>query len=217
MKTLVIGANRGIGLELAKQLKARGDDVIAACRKTSAELDALGVPVHEGAEITDPAAMASLAKSVGELEQLVVVSGILKRTSLDGLDLEVVKEQLFVNAVGPLCTVKAFEDNMARGSTIGLLTSRMGSMADNTSGGGYGYRMSKAALNMAGVSLAHDLKDREISVVLLHPGWVQTDMTGGTGHLTAEESAAGLIARLDEQTMENTGRFVHQSGEVLQW
>ncbi len=93
----------------------------------------------------------------------------------------------------------------------------MGSIADNGSGGAYGYRMSKAALNAAGASLALDLKDREIAVSLLHPGYVRTDMTGNSGHIDAAESASLLIARIDEMSMANSGQFVHASGEVLPW
>ena len=102
-------------------------------------------------------------------------------------------------------------------SKVAIVTSRMGSIADNTSGGAYAYRMSKAAVNAAGMSLAHELKPRGISVVLLHPGYVRTGMTGGNGHVDTDQAAAGLIARIDEQTLENTGRFVHASGELLDW
>jgi NAD(P)-dependent dehydrogenase (short-subunit alcohol dehydrogenase family) len=90
-------------------------------------------------------------------------------------------------------------------------------MGDNGSGGYYGYRMSKAALNAAGVSLAHDLKPRGIAVVILHPGAVRTDMTRGHGMIDADESVRGLLRRIDELTLESTGRFLHQNGEVLPW
>lgn len=93
----------------------------------------------------------------------------------------------------------------------------MGSIGDNSSGGQYGYRMSKAALNAAGVSLAHDLKPRGIAVVILHPGAVRTGMTGGRGMIEAEESARGLLKRIDELRIETTGRFLHQNGDVLPW
>ncbi len=93
----------------------------------------------------------------------------------------------------------------------------MGSIEDNTSGGSYGYRMSKAALNMAGVSLSHDLKSRKISVALIHPGFVKTDMTGGNGHIEASESAAGILSRIDGLNLESSGSFWHQNGEKLPW
>ena len=97
------------------------------------------------------------------------------------------------------------------------MTSRMGSIEDNTSGGSYGYRMSKAAVNMAGASLAHDLRERSIAVALLHPGYVMTDMTGGKGLVSAAQSAAGLIQRMDELTLETSGGFWHAQGERLPW
>jgi NAD(P)-dependent dehydrogenase (short-subunit alcohol dehydrogenase family) len=106
---------------------------------------------------------------------------------------------------------------MKSGGKIGILSSRVGSMADNTSGGNYGYRMSKAAVNMAGVNLAHDLKPLGVAVFLLHPGFVQTEMTGGRGHIGPDESARGLIARLDALGMDESGTFWHADGSQLPW
>jgi NAD(P)-dependent dehydrogenase (short-subunit alcohol dehydrogenase family) len=93
----------------------------------------------------------------------------------------------------------------------------MGSIADNSSGGYYGYRMSKAALNAAGMSLAQDLRSRGIAVLILHPGFVRTQMTAGHGAIAPAESARGLVDRIDELTLENTGRFLHMNGEALPW
>ncbi|MEM6730540.1 MAG: SDR family oxidoreductase [Myxococcota bacterium] len=217
---VVIGANRGIGLEVVRQLAARGDSVVAACRTTSPELDATsGVTVVTGVDVSKRASLDTLRIKVESdgVDQLWVVAGILRRVSLEDLDLETIRTQFEVNAIGPLQAVAALLPALREGSQVGLLTSRMGSIADNTSGGSYGYRMSKAALNMAGRSLAHDLRPRGISVTLLHPGFVRTDMTGGAGHIDAHESAAGLIKRLDESSMESTGSFYHQSGERLPW
>jgi NAD(P)-dependent dehydrogenase (short-subunit alcohol dehydrogenase family) len=100
---------------------------------------------------------------------------------------------------------------------VAIVTSRMGSIEDNTSGGRYGYRMSKCAVNMAGRSLAHDLKDAGVAVAILHPGFVRTDMTGHQGLVDPPESAAGLIARIDELTLETSGGFWHANGERLPW
>ncbi|REJ74493.1 MAG: SDR family NAD(P)-dependent oxidoreductase [Acidobacteria bacterium] len=217
---LVLGSNRGIGLELVRQLAARGDSVTAVCRSSSERLEAIsGVAVRSGVDVTDRAALEGLAADLGAeaLDLLVVVAGVLERVTLDRLDVDAIRRQFEINALGPLLAVSALRRCVRGGGKIGLVTSRMGSIADNDSGGSYGYRMSKAALNMAGRSLAHDLADREIAVVLLHPGWVRTDMTGGSGLIDVDESAAGLIARLDELSMETTGTFVHQSGEPLPW
>lgn len=217
---LIIGANRGIGLELSRQMAARGDRVIATCRRSSAELEALqGVEVRTGVDVTAPASIAALADELGAdaLDLLVVGAGILKGVDLEGFDADVVREQFEVNALGALTTTIGLLPCLKDGSKIGLLTSRMGSLADNTSGGSYGYRMSKAALNMAGRSLSLDLRPRGIAVAILHPGWVKTDMTHGQGLIDAATSAGGLIQRLDELTIETSGTFVHESGELLPW
>src|SRR5690606_18896752 len=108
-------------------------------------------------------------------------------------------------------------DNLHSGSKLACITSRMGSMGDNTSGGYYGYRMSKAALNAACVSLAHDLKPRGIAVIVLHPGYVQTRMVGFSDDIPPDQAAANLVKRIDELTLENTGVFLHANGERLPW
>jgi NAD(P)-dependent dehydrogenase (short-subunit alcohol dehydrogenase family) len=136
--------------------------------------------------------------------------------TLDALDVEGMREQFEVNALGPLRVTAALLGSLGEGSKVAIITSRMGSVADNTSGKMYGYRMSKAAVNMAGVSLARDLAPRGIAVALLHPGMVATEMTGGRG-ISAEESVRGLLARVDGLTMETTGTFWHMNGEVLPW
>ena len=217
---LIVGANRGIGLELCRQMAGRGDRVIATCRRSSADLEALrGIEVHTGVDVTAPASVDALTDELGDhtLDLLVIVAGVLKRVDLEGFDADVVREQFEVNALGALATTVSLLRCLKDGSKIGLLTSRMGSLADNTSGGSYGYRMSKAALNMAGRSLALDLRPRGIAVAILHPGWVQTDMTSGQGLIDAATSAAGLIERLDELTLATSGTFVHESGELLPW
>jgi NAD(P)-dependent dehydrogenase (short-subunit alcohol dehydrogenase family) len=220
MATAVItGANRGIGLEIARQLKKRGDRVIAACRHGSSELDALGIEAIEGVDVTDDDAVASLAERLAstQVDLLVNNAGLLTDESLSTLDFDRIRRQLEVNSLGPLRVTAALAPLMVSGSKVAIITSRMGSIADNTSGGRYGYRMSKAAVNMAGRSLAHDLKDRGIAVAILHPGFVRTDMTGHQGLIDPPESAAGLIARIDELTLETSGGFWHTNGEKLPW
>lgn len=216
---LITGANRGIGLELCKQLKAKGFDVIAACRKSSPELDALGVRVEAGIDVASDDVVKTLADRLGDvsIDWLILNAGILSSESLDNLDFDGIRRQFEVNSVGPLRVTKALLPNLKKGSKIALITSRMGSIADNGSGGMYGYRMSKAALNAAGKSLAIDLKDRGIAVVILHPGFVRTDMTGGNGMIDPDESARGLIQRIEELTLETTGTFRHMNGDELPW
>lgn len=215
---LVTGANRGIGLELARQYRDRGDQVIAACRQSSPELDALGVRVEAGVDVADPD-LGGLPARLGDtaLDVLVNNAGVLSVELLGQLDFDAIRRQIEVNALGPLRLTEALLGNLKKGAKVALVTSRMGSIADNGSGGYYGYRMSKVALNMAGMSLAHDLRRRGVAVVLLHPGFVRTGMTRGSGNVEPAEAAAGLIARIDELTLETSGTFRHADGSVLPW
>ncbi|MBK04626.1 MAG: short-chain dehydrogenase [Deltaproteobacteria bacterium] len=220
MGTVVVtGANRGIGLEFCRQLKERGEQVIALCRSSSEALDALGVRVVTGVDVSDQASLDTFAASLGDekIDILINNAGILKRETLEEMDYDTIFKQFEVNSVGPLRVTHTLLPHLSEGAKVALVTSRMGSIADNTSGSRYGYRMSKAALNMAGVSLAHDLKDRSISVAILHPGFVRTDMTGRQGMIDADQSAAGLIQRIDELNLDNSGTFWHTNGEVLPW
>ena len=194
--------------------------MIAVCRSTSEELNQLGVQVEEGIDITSDASVADLQTRLADrtIDGLINNAGILKRVTLENLDFDSIREQFEVNALGALRVTHALLPNLKAGSKIVLMTSRMGSIGDNTSGNSYGYRMSKVALSMAGKSLAHDLKPRGIAVAILHPGLVQTCMTNFTsGGITPEASVKGLLARIDELTMENTGTFWHANGEVLPW
>jgi len=217
---LITGANRGIGYDYCRQLQARGDRVIAVCRTASEELKQLGVQVEERVDITSEASVANLRTRLGDMtiDVLINNAGIAKRVTLEDLDFDSIREQFEVNALGPLRVTQALLPLLKAGSKIVLMTSRMGSIADNTSGSSYGYRMSKVALSMAGKSLAHDLKPRGIAVAILHPGLVQTRMTNFiTGGITPEESVKGLLARIEELTLENTGTFWHMNREVLPW
>lgn len=215
---LITGGNRGIGLELCTQLSARGDSVIAACRSSSKALQSTGAEIHDNVEVTDDASVNKLAEKLKgkKIDVLINCAGILTRETLDDLRVEQIRKQFEVNALGPLRVTAALLPNLKKGSKVAIISSRMGSIEDNTSGSRYGYRMSKAAVNMAGRSLAWDLKDKGIAVVLLHPGMVATEMTGRQG-IPPEEAARGLIERIDELDMRRTGTFWHQNGEALPW
>lgn len=216
---LITGANRGIGLALAEQLSARGDRVIAVCRQASPELRALDVQVEEGVDVSDGESIEGLVESLSglRLDWLLNNAGVMQRNFLGNLNFESALLQFSVNALGPLRVSEAMLPFLSAGSKVGIVTSRLGSIADNSSGGQYGYRMSKAAANAAGVSLARDLAPKEIAVALLHPGYVQTDMTDQHGHVTPDVSARGLIARMDALTLEQSGRFWHAEGQELPW
>lgn len=217
---LVTGANRGIGYEYCRQLQQRGDTAIAVCRQPSDDLKALGIQVETGVDVTDNASVAALAQRLQgtTLDVLINNAGIVERVTLDNLDFDSIRRQFEVNALGPLRLTAALLPNLTTGSKVALMTSRMGSIADNTSGNSYGYRMSKVALSMAGKSLAHDLKPKGIAVAILHPGLVQTRMTGFTSSgITPTESVTGLLKRIDGLTLENSGTFWHANGEVLPW
>jgi NAD(P)-dependent dehydrogenase (short-subunit alcohol dehydrogenase family) len=219
---LITGATGGIGLELVRQLSARGTTVIAVCRKSTAELAALRVRVEEGIDIATDAGCAALAARVAgvPLDLVIHNAGVLSEESMDALDGEAVariRRQFEVNAVAPLRLTASLAPQLVKGAKLVLVTSRMGSMADNGSGGYYGYRMSKAALNAAGRSLAHDLAPRGVSVALLHPGFVRTPMTGGRGDVDAATAARNLIARIDELTPAASGSFLHANGSQLPW
>lgn len=215
-KIVITGANRGIGLELAR-LRAADHEVVAVVRNRSEELDALGVRVEAGVDVTDDVAVAQLADRLEGVDVLVNNAGILRRERLSALDFESIRQQMEVNAYAPLRLAASIAPKMRRGGKLAFVTSRMGSIGDNTSGGAYGYRMSKCALNMAATSLSHDLKGDGLSVAILHPGYVRTSMTGGSGHVEPSEAARMLWERIDELTPETSGTFWHANGEVLPW
>ena len=215
---LVTGSNRGIGLELCRQLAARGDHVIAVCRSASTELDGLGVRVEAGIDLTDEASIAELITRLKglPLTGAILNAGILEPDGLDDLEAASVRRQFEVNALAPLLLSRALLANLGNGSKLALITSRMGSIDDNGSGGYYGYRLSKTALNMAGRSLAIDLRPRGIAVAILHPGMVATRMVGFSG-IPPAEAARGLLARLDDLSLATSGSFWHANGEELPW
>jgi NAD(P)-dependent dehydrogenase (short-subunit alcohol dehydrogenase family) len=212
------GANRGIGLALTRALLARGDSVVAICRHSSPELDATGASVLTGVDVTDEASVASLPRALAgtRIDVLLNNAGILERDRLESFDAAALQRQIEVNAFGPLRLTRALLPLLAPNGRVAVVTSRMGSIGDNGSGGYYGYRMSKAAVNAAFVSLARDLAPRGVAVGIYHPGMVATGMTGGHG-IPPEQAAAGLLARIDALDATTSGRFFHQDGTELPW
>ena len=220
-KTAVItGCNRGIGLELTRELVADGYNVIGLCRTPSEKLLALeNVKVIEGVDLSAGPGVSNAVESLAglQIDLLINNAGILRSSSLESFDRSLLEEQFLVNAVAPIELTARLFPQINSGGKVAMVTSRMGSIADNGSGGAYGYRMSKSALNAGCMSLALDLKAREIAVAILHPGWVQTEMTGHTGHIKPDESASLLMQRIRELSLETSGTFWHANGEVLPW
>ncbi len=215
---LVTGANKGIGLQICDQLAARGDEVIAVCRSSSADLRDLGLSIIEEIDVSEPEAVLRLKSELGDkkIDVLLNNAGILHGDSFGNLNYEDMLLQFRVNSLGPLRVTEALADNIVDGGKVGIVSSRVGSIADNGSGGYYGYRASKAAVNQIGMNLTHELKPRGIAVALLHPGMVATTMTGGQG-IDPAKAAGGLIDRMDALTLETSGHFWHAEGYELPW
>ena len=222
---LVIGADRGIGLAVCRQLAARGETVVAACLGRGEAHDGAGVEVIPGIDVTSGSAVARMAGALaardGRIDCLIHVAGVLGLDALGRLDYGDVRRQIEINAIGPLRAVEAALPHLAPGARVGIVTSRVGSLADNGTGGMYAYRVSKAGANMVALNLHHDLSARGIAVAALHPGMVATDLTkdipGDFDYITPGEAAEGLIRRMDALTLETSGRFWHANGEELPW
>lgn len=216
---VVTGANRGIGLELARQLSVRGDTVIALCRQSSPELEETGAEIIDGIDVGEDSCIDLIRAKLADRDVDILINNAGVLTSEDFLDLDFnrMRRQFEINTLGPLRVTKALDSNFVGGSKIFILSSRVGSLTDNGTGGNYGYRMSKTAVNMVGVNLSHDMKGRGIAVLLLHPGYVKTGMTGGYGNVDAAHSARGLIERIDTLGLAQTGSFWHADGHELPW
>ncbi|GEK71784.1 MULTISPECIES: SDR family oxidoreductase [Halomonas] len=216
---LITGANRGVGLALARHYHDAGWTVIGVCREASFELAEVAARVIEGIDVTRE---KDVERLVAELEGqalalLINNAGMLHDEVLGEIDFDAIRTQMEINAYAPLRVVEALLPCLGEGAKIANITSRMGSIADNDSGGRYGYRASKAALNAFGKSLAVDLAPRGIAVAQLHPGYVQTRMVGFGGLISPAEAAAGLAERIEALTLETSGGFWHSNGERLPW
>ncbi|AOP34244.1 short-chain dehydrogenase [Leptospira tipperaryensis] len=215
----ITGTNRGIGLELTKHFLSKGDQVFALCRRSSTELVRLKpTRILEGIDVLNSNSIQALTSKVldTKIDILINNAGILIPDNLQTLDEDNIITQFLVNSLGPLKVVHALLPFLKEDAKLVFLTSRMGSIADNTSGSYYGYRASKAALNAIAVSLARDLAPKGISVGIFHPGMVATEMTGRQG-ISPEESVVGLAERIDALNLASSGKFFHQNGEELPW
>ena len=227
---LITGANRGLGLALTKQYAAHGWRVFACCRDVDAasQLNAVAaaagenVTVH-GLDVTDGASVAALAATLsGEaFDVLLNNAGVYldKTESFGEAKFDDWEETFRVNTCAPMRVAEAFVEQVARGERkqIVSISSVMGSQAENTDGGAYAYRASKAALNAVCRSLAAVLRDRGVTVVVLHPGWVSTDMGGSDAPVIPAESAHGIRAVIDRLTAADSGRFLGYDGVEIPW
>ncbi len=220
MDTVVItGASSGIGLEFCRHYKQQNWHVVAACRQVSSELQELQVQAVEGVDVVKKEGRQRLYEALRgqKIQILINNAGLLKPSSLENLDEEGILQQFQVNALGPLLLTQDLRSFLTPQSKVVMISSRMGSIEDNTSGGAYGYRMSKAALNMASSSLAQDLAGENIAVGLFHPGYVKTKMTGGRGYVTTHESVQGIVQQIEDLEPGGPLQFQHTNGETLPW
>lgn len=226
---LITGCNRGIGLEMTRQFAADGWQVVATCRNPSAawELSELAeahdnIEIH-GLDVTDYAQMAELAKDLEgrSLDVLVSNAGYYgpKGVGLGSVDVEEWRKVLEANTIAPYKLVETFYPHMVNGhyKVVGILSSKVGSISDNGSGGGYIYRSSKTAVNQVAKSLSIDLAEQGIKVLALHPGWVQTDMGGPNALISVEDSVAGLKKVLLEADETSSGHFYNYDGTTIPW
>jgi NAD(P)-dependent dehydrogenase (short-subunit alcohol dehydrogenase family) len=216
---VIVGGSRGIGLELVKQYQAAGHHVVAMCRNASKALTQTGCEIVEHIDVSDDALVQSIAAStpVDSIDILIHNSGILEPDNLNSIDFDSMRRHFDVNSLGALRTVLGLQSKLKNGSKVGIVSSRVGSIDDNSGSNNYAYRVSKTSVNMVGKCLSIDLKEAGVAVALLHPGYVRTEMTGNNGLIDADEAASGMIKRMEELTLDTSGIFVHSSGEVLAW
>ena len=226
MTTVVIGADKGIGLEIVKAMATRQEpDVLAVCLGDGGDAAPHAARVIGHVNVISSEDVGQMAAAIAEMfpriDMLLHVSGIMSMDTLGDLDYEQAKREFDINALGPLRTVEACLPLLQEGSKVGIVTSRVGSLTDNSSGGQYAYRLSKAAANMAGLNLHHDLSKRGVAVRMLHPGMVKTDLVkiypGEYNYITPAQAALGLIARMDDLTLAASGQFRHGNGDLLPW
>ena len=221
---LVTGGNRGIGFETVRQLLNRGYNVHATFRNNRGKLDALNHPnlhLHQ-MDVRDGNAVARVVKSIDEpIDVLINNAGIAdgRWSRIEEINFQEVTEVLEVNAISPVRVTQQVLPllDSADGGVVVMISSLMGSIDDCQSGKSYAYRASKTALNMFAIAMKNELRERNISVLLVHPGWVETDMGGPHAPVQAQVSVEGILDRIEEQTIEMTGRFVEYTGALLPW
>jgi NAD(P)-dependent dehydrogenase (short-subunit alcohol dehydrogenase family) len=229
--TLITGANRGIGLEFSRQLAEDGWCVLA-CSRDLEKSDALNKLAAEYPEqitlyaldVTDHGQIKKLSQTLANkpIDLLINNAGVYpgsKDSSFGQTDYDAWAHAFLVNTMAPLKMAEEFITQITQSSrkTIVTITSKMGSVADNGRGGSYIYRSSKSAVNMVVKSIAIDLESDEIISVLLHPGWVRTDMGGPSGLISVEQSVSGMLSVIREVTSTDSGKFIAYDGQIIPW
>ena len=222
---LITGANRGLGLELARQYLADGWRVIACCRspEKAADLKKLGHKVEMHAlDVTSQASIEHLAKALNHtpIDVLINNAGLHgDRRPFGNTDVALWNKIFEVNTIAPVQILAALLENVAASAQkkVVNISSKVGSIGDGPTGGSYAYRSSKTALNMAMVNAAHELKARGLTILLIHPGWVQTDMGGPTAPVSIEQSITGIRRIIDKSTQAETGHFYDYTGRQIPW
>jgi len=225
---LITGANRGIGLELTRQILAQGHQVVATCRNPG-EAGELNTLTNAGelqvvqCDIGKPDDIAALVESLhgSTIDVLIINAGIYgpRDAVLGNLSREPWREVMEIDLLAPMMLTQALLPFVlaGEGKRIAFLSSKMGSIADNSSGGSYMYRTAKAALNQAIKSLAMDLREQNIIALSLHPGWVRTEMGGPNGLIDTATSAAGLLNVIAEAVPSDSGQFIAYDGKRIPW
>ena len=223
MKSVVVtGANRGIGLELCKQFLAKGNRVFATYRSNKGELNTIentNLSTFK-LDVRDADELESFVSSIeGSVDILINNAGIAdgRWQSISEIDMRHAIEVIEVNSIAPVLVTQKFENKLKPGSKIVMMSSLMGSISDCMSGRSYAYRASKTALNMFSIAMKNELESKGVSILIMHPGWVETDMGGPNAPLSVVESVTGMIDRIEEQTLELTGRYVQFDGTPIEW
>ena len=220
---VVTGANRGLGLELCRQLKQAGAEVIGTARDPQSAIDLRALEIRvEPLDVADPESVGAFAASLGEISVDILINNAGVGGAGEGiaeLDFDDVEQKIRINSLGPMRVAQALLPHLRRGQgrKIAHITSRMGSISDNGEGGYYGYRASKTALNMLNRSLAVELAGQGFVCVVLHPGWVRTQMGGSSAPQTPEESARAILKIVGRLRRQDTGRFFDHTGAEIPW
>jgi short-subunit dehydrogenase len=223
----ITGANRGLGLEFVKEFSEKDYEVIATCRDPNSSSDLtnlaksnLKIQLHQ-LDVSNTKNIQDLSNHLKNkpIDILINNAGIYRSGSFNSVNKDSWVESFITNTIGPYEVIEYFLPNVLQGreKKVVSITSKMGSIDDNTSGGSYIYRSSKTALNSMMRSLTHDLRTNDIATMTLHPGWVRTDMGGPGGWIDVKESVSGMINQISNLSLQNTGRYIDYAGKPIKW